>query len=69
MSQNRINEYRERLKMVVTQYDLARALGCSQARVSLIETGRITPTEEEKVKIAAVLRVGVEQLWPEEAEV
>ena len=39
------------------QWWIARQLGCSQARFSMIENGLIEPTEEERVQIATFLHV------------
>ena len=66
MTKNQIRQFREGLRRVITQYDVAEAVGISQAKMSLIEQGRISPSQDEKVKIAKALEVPVEELWPEE---
>jgi DNA-binding XRE family transcriptional regulator len=41
----------------MTQYDLAQLVGCTEALVSKIETGRAVPKYELKQRIARVLEI------------
>lgn len=45
------------------QYDIARAAGINETRLSRIAAGRIVPNEEEKVRIAAALSQRAEELF------
>lgn len=50
-----------------TQWDLRRATGINQSKISLIEHGYIIPNDEEKAAIAGALRVAVNEIhWPED---
>ena len=46
-----------RMQKGMTQYDLARAVGCYEGLISKIETGRIVPDLTLKEKIAKVLDI------------
>ncbi len=48
----------------IRQYELANHLGCSASYLSMVENGRMEPTEEFKIKAAAVLHLEVEILFP-----
>jgi transcriptional regulator with XRE-family HTH domain len=50
------------------QYELASHLGCSASYLSMVENGRMEPTEEFKAKAAAVLQIEVKALFPENYE-
>jgi transcriptional regulator with XRE-family HTH domain len=43
--------------MKLTQNDLAAAIGCSQSRISLFETGSLKPTDDELVLIKMSLKL------------
>jgi putative transcriptional regulator len=49
------------------QYELANRLGCSASYLSMVENGRLEPTEEFKLKAAAALQVEIETLFPKKA--
>jgi transcriptional regulator with XRE-family HTH domain len=47
------------------QWDLGRATGIHQSKISLIEHGYIVPNDEEKALIAEALGVAVNEIdWP-----
>ena len=46
-----------RRRMKLTQNDLAAAIGCSQSRISLFETGYLKPTDDELVLIKMSLKL------------
>ncbi len=48
-----------------TQWDLRKATGIHQSKISLIEHGYIIPNDEEKGAIAQTLGVAVNEIdWP-----
>lgn len=47
------------------QYELANRLGCSASYLSMVENGRMEPTQEFKDKVAATLNLNVEDVFPE----
>lgn len=47
------------------QFDLAEAVGLKEQTVSTYETGRATPSRRIALKIAKVLKVNVEEIFPE----
>jgi transcriptional regulator with XRE-family HTH domain len=47
------------------QYELASLLGCSASYLSMVENGRVEPTEEFKEKTATTLNLNVKDLFPE----
>ena len=49
-----------RRKLGLTQFELARRVGCSESQVTKIETGRITPEHWLKEAIARELNI---QTW------
>jgi hypothetical protein len=50
-----------------TQWDLRKATGINQSKISLIEHGYIIPSDEEKSAIAGALGVAVNEIqWPGE---
>jgi DNA-binding XRE family transcriptional regulator len=50
------------------QWDLGKATGIHQSKISLIEHGHIIATEEEKAALARALGVSVSDIdWPEES--
>lgn len=50
-----------------TQWDLKRATGIHQSKISLIEHGYVIPSDEEKATIAEALDVAVGEIsWPGE---
>ncbi|MFQ5648507.1 MAG: helix-turn-helix transcriptional regulator [bacterium] len=56
----------KRWEMGVKQYELASKLKCSAPYLSMVENGRVEPTDEFKEKVAAVLKVSVYELFPEQ---
>lgn len=48
----------------IKQYELANLLGCTASYLSMIENGRIEPTEEFKVRAAMVLKIEEDVLFP-----
>jgi len=46
----------------ITQIDLANAVGITQAEISMIERGKVTPKEETLDKIAHLLRTPKDEL-------
>lgn len=46
------------------QYELAIKLSCSAPYLSLVENGRVDPSDEFKAKVAATLNLKVEELFP-----
>ena len=54
----------ERMKAGLMQWELARDLGMDPTKLSMIETGRLVPTEELKRAISKALKRPVEALFP-----
>jgi|MudIll2142460700_1097286.scaffolds.fasta_scaffold50690_2 transcriptional regulator with XRE-family HTH domain len=52
----------------IPQWEVAVGTGMSQARVSLIERGYVSPTDLDKQKIARVLKCKPEDIFPTEAK-
>lgn len=52
-----------RAKKRLPQWQIAQHLNCSQARVSMIESGLTEPSSSEKTQIAALLGVTPELLF------
>jgi transcriptional regulator with XRE-family HTH domain len=48
------------------QYELASLLRCSASYLSMVENGRLEPTDEFKAKAAVSLNLKVEELFPNE---
>ena len=48
-----------------TQFDIFLKAGIAQPRLSLIENGYILPKDEEKLKLAKVLKCQVADIFPE----
>jgi transcriptional regulator with XRE-family HTH domain len=61
---NRLRE--ERLRARLYQYELADRTGIHQTYLTLFETGRACPTEEQLARIAAVLDVAPAKLREKE---
>lgn len=62
---------RMKLRMLetgMTNYELAKRLGCDAAKVSRVLNDWVTPDKETKGRIAAELGVSVADLWAEKAE-
>lgn len=53
-----------RLEANLTQQELADVVGTTQATISRIEGGKQGMTEMLKVKIAAALGMGPDEVWP-----
>ena len=51
-----------RVKRRKTQWDLRRATGIHQSKISLIERGYVDASEDEKSRIAAELGFGVAEI-------
>lgn len=47
------------------QYELANRLDCSAPYLSMVENGRVEPTEEFKHRVAAIFNVPVHELFPD----
>lgn len=47
----------------IKQYELAILLGCSSTYLSMVENGRIEPTESFKIKVAEIFNVPVNELF------
>ncbi|MDZ7316651.1 MAG: helix-turn-helix transcriptional regulator [candidate division KSB1 bacterium] len=47
----------------IKQYELAILLGCSSTYLSMVENGRIEPTEQFKSKAAEIFNTTVEELF------
>lgn len=58
---NRIRE--ERVVRKITQFEVRIKTGIHQSKLSLIENGLITPSEEEMCKLANLFKVDVEELY------
>lgn len=52
-----------RLTMHWNQYDLASIAGVAQSRISLIETGRVQPSQRERERISNALSRLPEELF------
>ena len=48
-----------------TQFDIFLKAGIAQSRLSLIENGYLIPKDEEKLKLAKVLKCRIEDIFPE----
>ena len=58
-----------RISKNIVQWDLAKATGISQSKISLIERGQITPTDEEMSTIAKALDVSPGEIeWASQRE-
>ena len=55
----------ERMKAGLKQWELAMELGMDPTRLSMIETGRLAPSEELKREISRVLKKPVGSLFPQ----
>ena len=54
-----------RFKKKLTQWDIQRLTGISQSKISLIERGYVSPSEDEKDRIASALGFGAREIeWP-----
>ena len=66
--ENKISVHSVRLARLLhgdmRQWKLARLAGLSQGRLSFLERHLITPTEEEKRRIAKALETPVDHLFP-----
>jgi DNA-binding XRE family transcriptional regulator len=47
------------------QYELAIKLRCSAPYLSLVENGRIDPPDDFKIMAAHILKIDVEEIFPE----
>lgn len=47
----------------IKQYELAILLGCSSTYLSMVENGRVEPTEKFKTKVAEIFNAPVDQLF------
>lgn len=48
------------------QYELANRLECSAPYLSMVENGRVEPTEEFKARVAVIFNVTVDELFPDQ---
>ncbi|MDZ7723098.1 MAG: helix-turn-helix transcriptional regulator [candidate division KSB1 bacterium] len=53
----------------IKQYELAMLLGCSSTYLSMVENGRIEPTEKFKLKVARVFDVPESDIFLERHDV
>ena len=63
---NRLRDARFHRRL--SQYELANQTDIPQSRISLIENALVEPREEEKQRLAAILRIPIQQLFPEHVE-
>ena len=63
---NRIKDFREKRGM--TQADLASAVGLNPAAISLYESQSRTPNQKRMRAMANALGVGLDKLFPRDAE-
>jgi len=54
--------YRKNKRM--TQFDVAVIMKVSDTLISKWETGKITPTNEELVKLSEIYGIGIKKLYP-----
>lgn len=47
----------------IKQYELAILLGCSSTYLSMVENGRVEPTEKFKTKVAEIFNAPVDHLF------
>ena len=47
----------------IKQYELAILLGCSSTYLSMVENGRVEPTEKFKTKVAEIFNASIDQLF------
>jgi len=58
-----------RFKIGARQWDLALLTGISQSKISLIENGFVTPSDQDRNRICAALNIEHGSIdWPEEGE-
>ena len=50
------------------QYELAEMLDCSPPYLSMVENGRLDPPEEFKKKVAKVLKLSAEDIFPQQKD-
>ena len=55
----------QRVRMGYNQMDLMLRTGIAQSRLSLLENGYTKPKDEEKIKLARVLRCTILEIFPE----
>ncbi len=65
---NENNLRTKRILMRMNQFDLRLKTGIHQSKISLIENGYYTPTDEEKRKIGKVLKCRADDLFPQTTE-
>jgi len=56
----------QRLRLEISQYELEKASGIRQSKISLIEAGFRIPSVDEKSKLAKALNVNEDWLFPED---
>jgi transcriptional regulator with XRE-family HTH domain len=57
--------FEARARKRFTQWDIRLATGIHQSKLSLIERGYVTPSDEEKEALAGALGVAVDEIqWP-----
>ncbi len=64
---NRVKEYR--LRLGLSQEELAKRAGIPRTTLSAIESGRVSPSVEYALRLARVLKASVEELFGKEEEV
>lgn len=55
----------KRWEVGMKQYELANRLECSAPYLSMVENGRVEPTEEFKARVAVIFDVTVDELFPD----
>jgi len=59
---------RERILRQLSLYDVRSRTGIAVSKLSLVERGIESPTNEEKKRLAKALGIRVEDIWPPESE-
>lgn len=54
----------KRWELGIKQYEMADMLGCSAPYLSMVENGRIEPPTLFKIRVAQILNMKIEQIFP-----
>ena len=63
---NRVREIR--VVKRITQFQLRLSSGIHQSKISMIENNLVSPSEDEKHRLAKALHVSVQEIWDSEEE-